>query len=220
MFLDHFNSQWSKNCELEADRWACETGIKIAKSGTEFIAYLVGAWFALSIAERLELELTPSNLSTHPSGGERISELLKFARETSSLNAYQRWKIVSLIDEGRIREDNFRTQSEALRTNAGSNTLSRLLDLCVSNNDAKVFKDQMPRWALLGFPGRLCLDLAKERVMAELALKKDQNNNAMAQRLKLIMWVFRAADDAKSDQAEKFLSDSYRDACRELGYEP
>ncbi|EJB02266.1 Peptidase U49 [Rhizobium leguminosarum bv. trifolii WSM597] len=202
--------------ELEADQWAFEWTVRLSPGPTAAVAALVGAWLALGTAAAIE-RLDPRQVDTHPDGESRIARLLSFIASTELLSDDARQLASALVSEAQERDIDYQAKVKLLRIDLEnlpltSDTLGRFLDLCVIEGRPQDFKDQFPRWVLLGVPDKLCESLARIRIACE----RDPQNKSARGKLDLIIWAFDAAKRASSPRIYELLDKAYQNQVGQL----
>jgi hypothetical protein len=180
--------------EFEADGWAFAVGLRAATESESKIASLLGAWFFLAVADRLEQLRGSETLSVHPPAAERMKKLFSFVDCTDLLDrdtrARGRTCLSSLADSVTwIRNDVSTFQASLSK----SNTLELFLNWCVLRNEPNRVKDQPPMWILQSAPQRLCDSLAVPRLHAAEDFALHPLGAAAQMQLGLLDWVFEGA---------------------------
>ncbi|WFU61267.1 hypothetical protein [Bradyrhizobium brasilense] len=201
--LNHFDppSEPSSifNRELEADGWALATGLRAASESDSKIASLLGAWFFLALADRIEHAQGTASYSTHPPAAERMLRLNAFVDHTDLLDEPTRSRVLaclsSLADSVTWAQQDISTFRIAL---SRSNALELFLDWCARRNEPDRFKDQIPRWILQGAPQSLCDSLAAAQLHATEQLAEQPDDALARMKLDLVNWVFEGAKQSGS----------------------
>jgi hypothetical protein len=187
--------------EFEADGWAFSVSLRSTTDSNTMIASLLGAWLFLTTAERVDPLDQDHARSTHPSASERIARLHGFVNDTSLLEEETRTLARDSLFLMTERATWMRNNTADIRAFLEkTNTIERLLDLCVRDNKPEMFKDQLPRWILQGAPQRLCASLALARLRAETELTSRSDDRGTKIRFELVDWVYRAARESGSER--------------------
>ncbi len=191
--------------EFEADRWAFECCLRISPTEKGKVTSLLGAWLVLNIAAAIERRDVAA-METHPLADKRIDALRQFIFETPHLDDLARRNAHNFLNEMSKRDQEYQRSANYLlqileSTRLSSDTLGRFIERCIHEQQPQSFKDQFPRWVLLGAPSALCESLARARVRYE----REENKPA----LDLVEWAFDCAQRAPSQTVFQALSEAY-----------
>ncbi|MGY3531165.1 hypothetical protein [Bradyrhizobium sp. USDA 4452] len=201
--LNHFDPpsepSFVINREFEADGWALATGLRAASESDSKIASLLGAWFFLALADRIEHAKVAAAYSTHPPATERMLRLNTFVNHTDLLDEPTRSRALfclsSLANSVTWAQQDISEFRIAL---SRSNALELFLDWCARQNEPDRFKDQIPRWILQGAPQSLCDSLAVAQLRAAEQLVEQPDDALARMKLDLVNWVFEGARQSGS----------------------
>ncbi|MEQ1954904.1 hypothetical protein [Mesorhizobium sp. CN2-181] len=161
----------SISSEFQADRFAINTILNAPIGEIEKMAGLVGAFFFLYVAVRLEELGEAEDAITHPSASARLDQLLE-ALATHDTSREVKYVFTSMTLQLARIGDLFRKES-MLPAEKLSNTVRRILYGSIEFNMTQAFVEQVLRWMLIGSPDKLCQYLGNLKFQLEAKLREE-----------------------------------------------